>query len=171
MIQIREEEPGDIAAIRMINERAFGRSEEAGIVDRLRLGCPGAISLVAVLEDQVVAHILFSPVTLDSGGTVIRGMGLAPMAVLPEHQRKGIGSQLVQAGLNALRDVGCPFVIVLGHPNYYPRFGFKPASQYGLRSQWDGIPDKAFMVLVFDEARLRGASGVVRYRSEFNDAM
>jgi putative acetyltransferase len=98
-------------------------------------------------------------------------MGLAPVAVLPDRQRGGIGSSLVKRGLEILRDRGCPFVIVLGHPEYYPRFGFELASNYGLYSQWDGVPDEAFMVMIMDHASLKGVSGVAKYREEFNEAM
>ena len=97
-------------------------------------------------------------------------MGLAPMAVLPGHQRKGIGSELVRAGLAELRERDCPFVIVLGHPEYYPRFGFEPASGHGVKCEWE-VPDEAFMILVLDEARLPEAGGTARYRPEFSDAM
>jgi putative acetyltransferase len=90
-------------------------------------------------------------------------MGLAPMAVLPKYQRRVIGSQLVNTGLESLGERGCPFVIVLGHPSFYPRFGFVPASRYGLSCQWDGVPEAAFMVRVFDEAAISGVTGVVRY--------
>jgi putative acetyltransferase len=104
---------------------------EADIVDALRSSCPEALSLVAIQDTHVVGHMLFTPVTID-GASIVGGMGLAPMAVLPEKQRLGIGSRLVRAGLEQLRHVGCPFVIVLGHPEYYPRFGFLPASRFGL---------------------------------------
>lgn len=93
------------------------------------------------------------------------------MAVLPEGQRQGIGSRLVRSGLDRLRDQACPFVIVLGHPKYYPRFGFERASKYGINSQWAGVPDEAFMIIVFDEGALQGVSGVARYRAEFDAAM
>ena len=92
------------------------------------------------------------------------------MAVLPDHQRRGIGSRLVRRGLEILRERGCPFVVVLGHPDYYPRFGFERASTHGLFSQWDGVPDEAFMVLIFDGYGMEGVSGVVRYRGEFDVA-
>ena len=98
------------------------------------------------------------------------GMGLAPMAVLPEHQRQGIGSELVRAGLAELRERDCIFVIVLGHPEYYPRFGFEPASKHGIKCEW-AVPDEAFMILVFDETHLPEAGGRVRYRPEFSEAM
>jgi putative acetyltransferase len=99
----------------------------------------------------------------------IVGMGLAPMAVRPDRQRQGIGSQLVKRGLDLLRERGCPFVVVLGHPEYYPRFGFAPASLRGLSSPWDGIPDSAFMALILDAQAMAGVSGVARYREEFNE--
>jgi putative acetyltransferase len=101
----------------------------------------------------------------------VMGMGLAPMAVLPDRQREGIGSQLVRRGLDILRDRGCPFAVVVGHPEYYPRFGFERASQHGLKSQWDGMPDEAFMVIVMDAAAMAGVSGVARYRNEFDEVV
>jgi putative acetyltransferase len=86
-------------------------------------------------------------------------------------RRQGVGTKLVEAGLTLLRDRRCPFVIVLGHPEYYPRFGFQPASRRGLRCSWEGVPDDAFMALVLDEDALRGASGTVRYRGKFDEAV
>jgi putative acetyltransferase len=170
MITIRPEHPDDISAVHAINEKAFGQPTEANIVDTLRAACLDAISLVAVSSDQVVGHIFFTPVTIQSEMEAIQGMGLAPMAVVPECQRQGIGSRLVEAGLEILRQQACPFVIVLGHPEYYPRFGFVPASEHDLTCQWEGVPDDAFMVLILDEASMAGVSGVARYRDEFDEA-
>jgi len=143
-VEIREEERGDRAVIRRINEAAFGRRDEADIVDKLRQSCTSLLSLVAIVEDLPVGHILFSPVTIenqapgfDGTGAPIQGMGLGPMAVLPEYQGAGIGSKLVREGLKRLRAASTPFVIVLGHPAYYPRFGFEPASRHGIRCQWE----------------------------------
>src|SRR5437879_13678113 len=96
-------------------------------------------------------------------------MGLGPMAVLPEHQRQGVGSRLVRRGLDILRERGCPFVVVVGHPEYYPRFGFEPASRHGLASQWEGVPDAAFMVLVLDAPALTGVAGGAEDREEFSE--
>jgi putative acetyltransferase len=171
MIAIRIELPADIDGVRTVNEKAFGQPQEARIVDAIRQACPEALSSVAVLSGQIVGHILFSPVTVAGADREVRGMGLAPMAVLPGLQRRGIGSRLVRAGLDALRQQQCPFVIVLGHPEYYPRFGFVPASRHGLTCQWAGVPDEAFMVLILDETAMSGVSGVARYRPEFDAAM
>jgi putative acetyltransferase len=135
MISIRRERPEDIAPIRTVNETGFDQSTEADIIDALRDVCPDVLSLVAESDGEIVGHILFSPVTIEDGSQSRQGMGLAPVAVTPDRQRQGIGSELVQAGLEILRKQRCPFVIVVGHPAFYPRFGFVPASRYGLTSQ------------------------------------
>ena len=169
MSEIREEQPGDRESVRQVNLAAFDDVSEARVVDKLRAACDDYLAFVAVEDEKVVGHILFTPVTLD--GHSVTGMGLAPMAVLPAHQRAGIGSRLVRHGLEHLRQSGCPFVIVLGHPEYYPRFGFERASKYQLRSQWEGVPDDAFMVAALEEDALPEAGGVARYRDEFDEAM
>jgi putative acetyltransferase len=171
VIEVKQETPDDLPAVREVNEQAFGQPAEANIVEKLRASCRDLLSLVAVDEGQVVGHILFSPATIQTDRGALRGMGLAPMAVLPGRQRQGIGSALVAGGLEILRHRSCPFVIVLGHPEYYPRFGFERASLYGLKSQWDGVPDEAFMVLFLDASVKENVSGVARYRDEFNEAM
>jgi putative acetyltransferase len=169
MIEIRPEEPQDQNAIHRLNLAAFENGPEAALVDALRSSCKEYLAFVAVEDGVVVGHILFTPVTVD--GSDVTGMGLAPMAVLPSHQRKGIGSRLVRHGLDHLRQSGCPFVIVLGHPEYYPRFGFEPASRYGLVSQWEGVPEEAFMVAVLAPGTLPKEGGTARYRDEFDAAM
>lgn len=169
MIEIRKEEPQDRNAVRNLNLAAFDNGPEAALVDKLRTSCKDYLAFVAVEDGVVVGHILFTPVTIDGSNAV--GMGLAPMAVLPAYQRKGIGSQLVRYGLKHLRQSGCPFVIVLGHSGYYPRFGFEVASKYRLLCQWDGVPDEAFMVAVADLNALPKVGGVARYRVEFDDVM
>ena len=138
MIAIRPEQPHDIAAVHALNETAFGQPAEATIVDSIRAACADAVSLVPVDNGQVAGHIFFSPVFASGERGTAQGMGLAPMAVLPERQRQGIGSLLARAGIEAMRKRKCPFIIVLGHPEYYPRFGFVPASQHRLSSQWGG---------------------------------
>jgi len=107
-IQIREEIFQDTDAIREINEKAFGQSQEANIVDRLRANCEGLVSLVALHDDKIIGQILFSPVTIEGTFGILKGMGLAPMAVLPEFQRKGVGSELVQAGIRNLKEIEMP---------------------------------------------------------------
>jgi putative acetyltransferase len=144
VIIIRPETPADANPVRHVNELAFGQPLEADLVDRLRQTRTDSLSLVAE-DDAVVGHILFTPVVVENAARRVVGMGLAPMAVLPDRQRQGIGSQLVRRGLNILRKRGCPFVVVVGHPEYYPRFGFEPASRHGLASQWEGMPDAAFI--------------------------
>ncbi len=166
MTVVRMESPGDTAGIRVVNERAFGQSAEADVVDRLRRSCGDYLSFVAD-DSGIVGHILFTPVTIAHNGGTVTGMGLAPMAVVPERQRQGIGTALVERGLAVLRERGCPFVVVLGHPEYYPRFGFERASLYRISSQWNDVPDEAFMVRVLDPHAMYGVWGIARYRGEF----
>jgi putative acetyltransferase len=171
MITIRKERPTDAKKIHRLHETAFEQSTEADIVDRLRRVCPEILSLVAEERSDIVGHILFSPVTVDNRGQKISGMGLAPMAVLPERQRLGIGSALVRHGLDILTEQETPFVVVLGHPEYYPRFGFEKASVHGLMSQWKGVPDAAFMVVVLDNEKMADVSGRVRFHEAFDAAL
>lgn len=168
-IDIRTETPADLEAIHRVNELAFERPQEADVIDKLRRACPEFLSLVALLEGQVVGHILFTPITID-GSDLASGMALGPLAVLPEYQNQGIGARLSTAGIELLRQTGCPYVVVLGHPGYYPRFGFLRASTFGLLSQWEGVPDEAFMAQELIPGALAGVSGVARYRSEFDEA-
>ena len=166
-IQVRQENAGDTAGVRRVNEEAFGRSAEANLVDDLRSAGKVILSLVATEDDHVVGHILFSPVTIDPGRAGLKGVGLAPMAVLSEYQGRGVGSLLVRAGLAACREAGYDCVVVLGHPEYYLRFGFIRASDYGLRSEYD-VRSEAFMLIELREGALRGVTGTVRYQPEFS---
>jgi len=170
LIEVREEMPDDVAAIREVNRRAFGQDQEGNIVDALRSNGAALLSLVATLNNRVVGHIMYSPATIgDTTGAAdyVPGAALGPMAVLPEHQRHGIGSRLIEAGTQKLRDAACPFIIVLGHANYYPRFGFKPANTYGVQCEWP-VPDDVFMLLVLDQSKMQGRSGLAKYRHEFS---
>jgi putative acetyltransferase len=164
LIEIREERADDIAAVRDLNRRAFGQDQEGNIVDALRANGAALLSLVATLNDQVVGHIMYSPVSVTGN---VSGTALGPMAVLPEHQRQGIGSKLIEAGNRKLKDAGCPFIVVVGHADYYPRFGFRPASERGIKCEWD-VPDNVFMLLVIDEAKMAGVAGLAKYRPEFS---
>ena len=166
MITIRAEETKDRAAIRRVVELAFGSQSEADLVDALRANAIPYISLVGIVDEQVAGHICFSPVTVESDEGVFAAIGLAPLAVLPEYQNRGIGSQLVEEGLRECRRLGHEVVVVLGHSKYYPRFGFAPASLKGLRSEYD-VPDEVFMSLELREGALAGRSGLVKYHPEF----
>jgi putative acetyltransferase len=165
-INVREELAADIEAIRAVNFAAFSRPDEGAIVDALRVNGAVWLSLVATLSGRVVGHALYSPVCIDGEEGEIIGAGLGPMAVLPEHQRNGIGSKLIHTGSEKLKQSGCPFIVVLGYPEYYPRFGFQPAGIHQIRCQWD-VPDNVFMILFLDERKMRGITGLAKYRDEF----
>lgn len=171
MILIRDERPADFPAVRVVYEQAFGRIHEAKLVEKLLMSSMALESLVAEDEGRIVGHILFSPVTIDSWCGTVEGMGLGPVAVLPEYQKQGVGSRLVNHGLSTLRAKSYPFVVVLGHPDYYPRFGFEPASWYRIKSQWDDVPDDAFLILIMDKKAMEGVSGTVKYREEFSGSV
>ena len=170
-IRIREERADDIHQVSSVNDAAFGQPTEGHIVDRLRGADVEAVSLVAILDEKVVGHIFFSSVTVETEQGEINGMGLATMAVVPGHQREGVGSELVAEGLKNIREKGYPFVVVLGHEANCPRFGFKPASEYGLKCQWEGIPDEVFMAIIFKMDRMKEVSVTVYYRKEFTKAV
>lgn len=167
-IEIRKETEADKAAIFEINAAAFETQAEAKLVDILRVSADPLISLVAVEGDEVVGHILFTPVTLDSYDDLAL-MGLAPMAVAPSRQHRGIGTQLVNAGLERCKELGIGAVVVLGHAEYYPRFGFRPASRWGIGSEYD-VPDDVFMLLELAPGYLQGHHGTIRYNAAFADA-
>jgi putative acetyltransferase len=167
MVTIRPELPEDFSAVFEINHRAFGRLEEAQLVEELRRVANPQISLVAVRDEQVVGHIFFSPVIIEGQTSVVQALGLAPMAVMPELQNQGVGSLLVREGLNTARRMGQNIVVVLGHSKYYPRFGFEIASRKGLHCEFPA-PDEAFMIAELTPGALRGVSGVVKYLPEFS---
>lgn len=167
--EVRGEVDADRAAVHALNVAAFEAEAEADLVDRLRKAAHPSVSLVAVLEGEVVGHILFTPVSLD-GHPQVKLFGLAPMAVAPRQQRKGIGSALVQAGLEACGKAGFEAGVVLGHPEYYPRFGFRPAySGFGITSTY-GVPDEVFLALELVPGSLQGRSGTVHYHEAFAEA-
>lgn len=167
MIEIKLESVGEAAAIRQVNEQAFDRQNEANLVDALRDSGEFIISMVALDEDQIVGHILFSPVLIESSTGIKEAIGLGPMAVLPTYQGQGIGSQLVTKGLQACQEAGFTVAVVLGHPAYYPRFGFAPAKPLGIHWEHD-VPEDVFMVLALTENALAGVKGVVKYHPAFN---
>ena len=166
---IREEQSDDVHAIRRVILEAFDGAAEADLVDKLRANGKLTVSLVAELEDQVVGHILFTEVTIDDAHRRPKALGLAPMAVLSEFQRKGVGSALMRRSLERCRELGHDAIVVVGHPEYYPKFGFLPASRYGLRCEYD-VSDDVFMALELRAGGLQGRGELVRYQPEFGDA-
>lgn len=166
---MRPEQPMQYSAIRRIHEAAFGRADEAGLVEALRKS-PAYIrglGIVAQEERQPVGHILFTRIELVSGQGSRPAAALAPLAVLPEYQKAGIGGQLVRYGLQKCEEQGFPLVVVLGHKWYYPKFGFEPAARYGISFPLPLEDEDCLMVCAADPAALEGASGVVRYPPEF----
>lgn len=162
----RSAHPGDEPAIEAVHRRAFPTDAEARLVALLVERGKGAVSLVAEWEGRVVGHILFSPATIEvPGQTPVVGLGLAPVAVLPEFQNRGMGTALVAKGLESSRRLHVPFVVLIGHPAFYPRFGFMPAGSFGLTCDF-GSGD-AFQVIDLLEGSLPAAGGVVRYADEF----
>jgi putative acetyltransferase len=161
---IRPERLDDAGAIREVLRSSFPSEDEATLVDRLRDAGKARVSLVAEVDGLVVGHVLFSPVSVDPSEA--GGFGLAPLAVLATHRRAGVGAGLVGEGLAACRREGCPFVVVLGDPGYYGRFGFSTASAIGLRNEY-GV-DREFMVVELTPSGLPTAGGLVRYGPEFS---
>lgn len=170
MLSIRLETLEDRVGVHHVNELAFGQKSEAQLVEKLRNRGMLVISLVAASDGQLVGHIAFSPVTVKSDDSSFQGIALGPMAVLPEHQRKGVGSQLVWAGLEGCRHLGYELVVLVGHPDYYPRFGFVPARARGLECEFE-VPDAAWMLLELEEDVLAGRRGTVIFQPEFREAM
>lgn len=165
---IRPETPADRAAVRHVNEQAFGRAGEADLVEALHAGHQVVLSLVAVQDGQIAGHILFCPVVIEAESENYSAVGLGPMAVLPQFQKQDIGSSLVRRGLEALRQDNHQLVVVLGHPEFYPRFGFSPANTFGINCQFD-VPDEAFMLAELAPKAAAGKNGTVIYPPEFNE--
>lgn len=165
-VNVRHEQQGDESAIRRVNDVAFGQPDESRIVDAIRAARQSLVSLVAVEGTAIVGHILFTPITIESAGKTVRASGLGPLAVLPERQRQGIGSLLVDAGLRECARLGHEVVVVVGHPGFYPRFGFRPGRDFGLRSQFH-VADDVFMVNELTPGVLADVSGIARYVPEF----
>jgi len=165
---VRSEYPAEREAIYDVNAIAFGRNHEAELVDRLR-GLPQTLSLVAVEGDAIIGHIFFSPVTFEGADADnLRVLGLGPVAVRPDYQGQGIGTQLIGQGVEQCCQRGAAAVVVLGDPVFYARFGFIPAEEKGLRCEYR-VPEGAFRVLELKLGALEHCRGLVRYRPEFTD--
>jgi putative acetyltransferase len=161
-MQIRPETASDSERIANVHRTAFPSPDEATLVDKLRGEGNLIISLVAEDEDLIAGHIAFSPVTIDGKPG---GLGLAPVAVLPEHQQKGIGSDLIRAGIEKANELGVGYLVVLGHRSYYPRFGFETASKWNLANEYDA--NDAFMAMELQPGSIPADGGLVKYGAAF----
>lgn len=166
MIRFRKEKTRDYDAVYELNKAVFGRDAEADLVEELRQQDGTVLSLVASERREILGHILFTPVTVETEGETYRAVALGPMAVHPDCQGYGIGSTLVLEGLKRCRGKGQYLIFVLGHPGYYPRFGFRRASDRGFRSEF-GAPDEAFMVIDLGNGSPEKQGGLVRYHPLF----
>jgi putative acetyltransferase len=167
VLEIRAEQPGDLPAIHEVERLAFGRDGEANLVDTLRRAGGLPVSGVALREGAVVGHIAFSPATVESGDPAVQVLALGPLAVIPSLQRQGIGAALMHWGLAECRRQGHRLVFLLGHPEYYPRFGFQPAGRLGFECPFPAPPE-VFMVAELQPGALRGCRGKLRHRPEFD---
>lgn len=169
-ILIRQETPNDFSEVFEVNHRAFEQDNEAKLVDALRNNSSifiPELSLVAIKNNQIVGHILFTKIDIkDENGNQTKSLALAPMAVLPEFQKSGIGAQLIRQGLEIVKGLHYKSVIVLGHENYYPKFGFKPADKWHIKAPFD-VPSDAFMAIELVNDGLKNTSGTVIYPKEF----
>ncbi len=170
MLVVVPETNDDISAIREVITAAFGQVNEALLVENIRKS-PNFIpelSLVAKENSNVLGHILFSPILIEGEQQTTPALALAPLAVKPANQRQGVGSQLVQVGLSKCRELGHSIVVVLGHPEYYRKFGFQTASKLGVQAPFS-VPDEAFMMLELKEGELKKVRGVVKYPAYFEE--
>jgi putative acetyltransferase len=166
---IRQETPADIPAIFEVNYQAFAHYDEARLVDALRDArvFNPELSLVAVDGDRIIGHIMFPPITIESPQAITHAIALSPLVVHPDYQCLGVGAALVEEGLNVCRTLGHRIVIVIGHPGYYPRYGFRSARANGIVAPF-AVADDVFMVLALDPGALDGIQGMVKYPEAFD---
>lgn len=166
-IIVRKEEEKDYPRVYEINKLAFEQENESKLIEKIRKGnnfIP-ELSIVAEVDNQIVGHILFSKIQI-VGDSVYETLALGPMAVIPQFQKQGIGSLLIRKGIETAKELGFDSIIVLGHKEYYPKFGFQPASKWKIKCPFDA-PDEVFMAIELVKGALEGKSGVVRYPDEF----
>lgn len=150
-VEIRPQQAADLPRIEAVNEAAFADHGGTAAFDEFRRDRDDILSLVALADNEIIGHVLFSPVCMATQQGNVEGMGLGQLAVSPEWQNKGIGTTLSESGIAELRNRQCPFIIVVGHAGYYPRFGFEPGKLHNVQCQWEGVPDETFMVLYLDK--------------------
>jgi predicted N-acetyltransferase YhbS len=169
-IQIRKETPDDFQQVARLIEMAFRRKNEADLVEKLRHNKKynSNLSFVAEYNGVVVGHVLFSPIVIRSGDTERESLALAPLSISPEFQKMGVGGRLIEEGLRTARELGYSSVIVLGHPEYYSKFGFVPARKWGISVPFK-VPDDTFMGIELQADALLKSGGVVEYPEEFSE--
>ena len=150
-VDIRSQQPADLPLIEAVNAAAFADHGGTAAFDEFRRDRTDILSLVASAEGRLVGHVLFSPVSMATQHGRVDGMGLGQLAVDPDWQNQGLGTRLSETGISELRNRHCPFIIVVGHAGYYPRFGFAPGKLHDVQCQWEGVPDETFMVLYLDK--------------------
>jgi len=170
IMEIRQEQKSDHPKVYEITKQAFDQENESKLIEKIRVGgCfVPELSLVAELDGEIVGHILLSKIKIIGEGEY-ESLALAPMAVVPKHQKQGIGSELVNTGLEIAKKLGFESVIVVGHEDYYPRFGFEKASKWGIKCPFE-VPDEVFMAIELVENSLKGKGGTVQYPKEFMEA-
>jgi predicted N-acetyltransferase YhbS len=172
VIKIREETSEDYSDIKLINDLAFGQKQEGELIANLRIRPEyiKELSLVACSGKKIVGHILFFPVTISANGSAIETISLGPMSVLPEFQKKGVGGALIINGMKKAEKMGYKSIVVLGHPGYYPKFGFSRSSLWRIKAPFDA-PDEAMMAIELIPGSLEFGGGIINYPGEFYDAI
>jgi predicted N-acetyltransferase YhbS len=170
-LTIRQEVPSDTPAITWVNDLAFDRPNEGQLVRKLRklADFEPRLSLVCEHDSKIKGHILLFPIKIKGNNGNFQSLSLGPIAVVPDHQKQGIGGSLIREGHTAAVELGYNSVVLLGHPTYYPRFGYKPASLWNLTNPW-GIHNEAFMAVELEKDALKEISGLAVYPDAFNDA-
>ena len=171
-IIIRKETKNDYDQISLVNDLAFSQKQEGELIVNLRKRTEflSGLSLVAESDNKIIGHILFFPVYIKSENNRIQTLSLAPMSILPGYQNKGLGGSLVNSGLRIAIELGFTSVVVLGHPKYYPKFGFKKASKWKIKAPFD-VPDEALMAIELKSGVLNFGGGIIEYPDEYLTAI